>query len=142
MKTTLVVTAFIRRQGQVLLLKRSDQVGSYRGCWAAVSGHIEQVSALQQALIEIREETGLRAEQLRLVARGAMLNVVDNEMQRCWQVQPFLFELVDEGAEVCLDWEHDCYQWLAEERLDQCPTVPQLAKAYRSCLAGIDQHDG
>lgn len=138
MKTTLVVTAFIRRHGHVLLLKRSDRVGSYRGCWAAVSGHIEQVSALQQALIEIREETGLRAEQLRLVGHGATLNVIDDALQRCWQVQPFLFELVDDAAEICLDWEHDRYQWLAEDQLEQCTTVPQLAEAYRNCLAGIE----
>ena len=36
-----VVTGILRQRGRILLLKRSDEVGSYRGLWAGVSGFVE-----------------------------------------------------------------------------------------------------
>ena len=40
-EATDVVTVFLRNGGAVLLLRRSDEVGSYRGRWGAVAGHAE-----------------------------------------------------------------------------------------------------
>ena len=36
-----VVTVFLRNAGQVLLLRRSEDVGSYSGKWGGVAGHAE-----------------------------------------------------------------------------------------------------
>ncbi|MCD6527387.1 MAG: NUDIX domain-containing protein [Desulfuromonas sp.] len=135
MKTTQVVTAFIRYQGNILLLRRSQKVGSYRGCWAAVSGHIEQVPPLMQALIEIEEETGLVAGQVELRSCGPSIEVNDESLQRCWQIQLFIFELVDEDAQITLDWEHEELRWLAADQLAELDTVPLLAEAYQRCRA-------
>ena len=35
------VVCFLRNRGEVLLLRRSDQAGSYAGRWNAVAGHVE-----------------------------------------------------------------------------------------------------
>jgi len=53
-----VVTCFLESDGEILILRRSRQVGSYQGKWAGVSGFIE-TTADEQALVEIEEETGL-----------------------------------------------------------------------------------
>ncbi|MFC6726725.1 initiation factor 2B, partial [Halobium palmae] len=37
-----VVTAFLRHRGDVLLVRRSDEVGTYRGKWGGVSGFVER----------------------------------------------------------------------------------------------------
>ena len=60
MKEIAVVTCFLTHRGRILLLKRSDRVGSYRGRWAGVSGYME-TEPDAQALVEIFEETGLAA---------------------------------------------------------------------------------
>ena len=55
-----VVTAFLTRGNQVLLLRRSDRVSTYKGRWAGVSGSVEAGSTpIEQAIQEIEEETGL-----------------------------------------------------------------------------------
>ena len=56
-----VVTCFLRNRGDVLLLRRSQRVGSYQGKWGAVSGYVEGTPE-ETAWREIEEETGLRAE--------------------------------------------------------------------------------
>jgi len=138
MDTVDVVTAFIRSHGKILLLQRSQKVGSYRGCWAGVSGYLEQETALQQALVEISEETGLLADQVALQVEATVLEVRDGDLNRCWRVHPFLFELRDETAEIHIDWEHDRYQWLEPDRMSTLETVPLLIEAYQRCVGGGD----
>lgn len=50
-----VVTAFIRKSNAtVLLVRRSDQVGSYKNYWGGVSGGVEgSESLLRRAQIEV-----------------------------------------------------------------------------------------
>ena len=87
-----VVTSFIRHQGKILLLRRSKKVGSYKGKWAGVSGYLEEISPLKQALKEIFEETGLNESQVALICSGTPLEVLDRKLETCWLVYPFLFE--------------------------------------------------
>ncbi len=140
-----VVTAFLRHAGEVLLLRRSDRVGSYRGRWAAVSGHLEESDALARALREVEEETGIGRSALRLVKAGEPLTVADEAMGRVWVVHPFLFDL-DARPPVRLDWEHSAFQWVAPAALGGLSTVPRLADALRACwprpsAAGSEDRD-
>ena len=50
-----VVTAFLRRDDKLLLLRRSAAVGSYRGRWSAVSGYLEDPTPQAQARRETLE---------------------------------------------------------------------------------------
>jgi ADP-ribose pyrophosphatase YjhB (NUDIX family) len=59
MTETAVVTVFLRHRGDVLLLRRSEDVDSYPGQWGAVAGHVENDDPHASALAEIEEETGL-----------------------------------------------------------------------------------
>jgi hypothetical protein len=56
-----VVTSFLQNpKGEILLLRRSDKVGTFRGRWAGVSGFLEEPTPEGQARKEILEETGLK----------------------------------------------------------------------------------
>jgi 8-oxo-dGTP diphosphatase len=131
MRQANVVTCFLlRRSGgddEILLLRRSQQVGTYRGRWAGVSGYIEETDPLTQAYIELEEETGLTREDVRLLRTGDSLEVVDAEADRRWIVHPFLFE-VREPARIRADWEHAETRWIRPKEGFQYETVPQLAK--------------
>lgn len=127
-----VVTAFIRHGGKVLLLRRSERVGSYRGRWAAVSGYLELSSPLSQALREIAEETAIPAQQLRLVREGDPLRVPAPERGTLWVVHPLLFDLTPPEPEIRLDWESAEARWVAPEEIPQLDTVPQLAEAWKA----------
>jgi len=135
-----VVTAFLRREGRILILRRSDRVGSYQGRWAAVSGYLEDPTPLEQALREIGEETGLVPEQLRLAAEAPAIEVPDESLGIRWRVHPFLFDLLSPESAIRLDWEHLEVLWIAPAELADYETVPALAQALEACLTKDQPH--
>lgn len=140
-ETVHVVTAFLRHEGRILLLQRSDRVGSYRGRWAAVSGYLEEPTAFAQALREIEEETGIPPCAVALVAEGQPIAVDDDSLRRRWVVHPFLFDLVSPRP-VRLDWEHSAFRWVHPRELARLPTVPRLVAALAACWPAALQRTG
>lgn len=118
----------------MLLLQRSSEVGTYQGCWAAVSGHVEDDTPLERAYVEIEEETGLKADQLRLINHVDPLEIVDHRIQRHWRIYPFLFEVEDESPEIVTDWEHRDWRWVEPQELKRFDTVPRLVETLQKCL--------
>jgi len=84
-----VLTVFLRSRGQVLLLRRSDEVGSSPGRWGGVAGHAEG-DPDRAAREAIREETGIDPATLEFVRRGDPFPVEDDEYARL--VHPYLFD--------------------------------------------------
>ncbi|SDR39862.1 NUDIX domain-containing protein [Natronobacterium texcoconense] len=128
-----VVTAFLRRRGEVLLLCRSDAVGTYQGVWGGVSGFAED-DPDEQVQVEIREETGLAAEDVSLVRSGRPVEFTDEDVEREWVVHPYLFDC-DAELEIELSDEHDEYAWFPPTTLfesvgEDLETVPKLWTAY------------
>ena len=105
-----VVTCFLESGGEILLLRRSGQVGSYQGRWAGVSGYIETTPD-EQALVEIEEEAGLCGEDLKLIKRGKPLPVEDEKLGVRWVVHPYLFH-IKERDKIKIDWEHKEVRWI------------------------------
>jgi len=119
-----VVTCFLESDGEVLILRRSRQVGSYQGKWAGVSGYIE-TTADEQALVEIAEETGLSQEDIKLIKRGEPLSIEDEKLGVKWVVHPYLFRIKDRGK-IKIDWEHKEARWIKPEVIGNYQTVPKL----------------
>jgi nicotinamide-nucleotide amidase len=122
-----VVTCFLESGKRILILRRSEQVSTYRGHWAAVSGYIESTPDAQ-ALIEIREETGLSDNEVTLVSRGTPLHVTDAKLNTTWIVHPYLFH-TDRPERIRLDREHVEAKWINANEMGQYSTVPGLKDA-------------
>ena len=123
-----VVTVFLTRGGKVLVFKRSDKVGTYKGHWAGVSGYVESVDPLQQAYVEMAEELGLGKEDVSMARMGKPLEVFDPARERAWRVHPFLF-VVHRPDKIRLDWENVEMRWILPEEIVQLQTVPALKEA-------------
>jgi len=124
-----VVTAFLEQEdGRILLLERSEKVGSFQGHWAGVSGFLEAASPLEQAFREIVEETGLTANDLELLSEGAP--VLSRDKDRVFVVHPYRFRA--RRTEVHLDWEHNRAEWVDPSEIQRRPTVPKLERAWES----------
>ena len=119
-----VVTCFLESENEILILRRSEQVGSYQGRWAGVSGYIDK-TADEQALVEIEEETSLCGEDLKLIKRGKPLPIKDERLGVKWVVHPFLFHIKDRDK-IKIDWEHKETRWIKPEDIDSYETVPKL----------------
>jgi 8-oxo-dGTP diphosphatase len=140
MRDVYVVTCFLQRRGkdvdEVLLLRRSGRVGTYRGRWAGVSGYVEEgITPLEQAYREMEEEVGLGRGAVRLLTEGEPLIVVDEAIDTRWTVHPFLFEMV-QPDDVRLDWEHTESRWVRPEEVSGMDTVPGLAEALSRVYRG------
>jgi translation initiation factor 2B subunit (eIF-2B alpha/beta/delta family) len=130
-----VVTGFLQHSGEILLLKRSDSVGSYRGCWGGVAGHVEdQADAetsdppLAAVRAEIREETGINSDSLSLIRAGEPFPVEDSDLGTRWRAHPFLFDCSTRTVE--LDGEHTAFEWTAPTAILDRETVPRLWASY------------
>ncbi|ELZ02083.1 initiation factor 2B-like protein [Natrialba chahannaoensis JCM 10990] len=125
-----VVTAFLRHRGEILLLRRSDAVGTYTGRWGGVSGFAEG-DPDAQVRTEIHEETGLSDAEIDLVRSGRSVSVTDPDLDREWTVHPYLFDA--DSRDVTLSAEHDALEWTPPTTICIDPdrqTVPALWTAY------------
>jgi 8-oxo-dGTP pyrophosphatase MutT (NUDIX family) len=120
-----VVTCFLEHRGRILALKRSEKVRTHAGKWAAISGSVDLATPFEQALMEIREETGLGGNEVRLERQGLPLDISDDEYGVTWRVHPFLFSVADPGG-IRLDWEHTESRWIDPTELGALDTVPRL----------------
>ncbi|MFP4188895.1 MAG: NUDIX domain-containing protein, partial [Halobacteriales archaeon] len=132
-----VVTCFIRdpRTGEVLLLRRSDETGSYAGDWGAVSGYVEEYTddAHEDAEREIREETGL--EDASFVRRGDAF-VVEDDKHGDWRVHPFLYNTPTREVET--NYESEGIGWCAPTEILRRETVPRLWDSYAAVAPSVE----
>jgi translation initiation factor 2B subunit (eIF-2B alpha/beta/delta family) len=135
MTSTPVVTVFLRHRGDVLLLRRSDEVDSYPGRWGGVSGSVEANDSLDTALTEIHEDTGLSEHDVTLVHQGPSFTVGDEDRGREWEVHPFLFDAHTRSLN--LNWETAEAEWASPTVLLRRDTVPELWTSYRRVAPSI-----
>src|SRR5437763_1735115 len=121
LRPTHVVTCILLRTDQeetrILLVRRSQRVGSYQGRWAGVSGFVEpNVTPDEQAYTEIREETGLQCDQVPMLRRGTVVEHSDTVLGRHFYIHPFLFKVLTPDS-IQIDWEATEMQWIAPSEL-------------------------
>ena len=132
-----VVNSFLMHNGKLLILKRSQQVGTQRGKWSGVSGYLEESSALDQAYKEISEETGLQKADLTMQYAGDPIDIPDSQKDGVyWRVYPFLF-IVTSPEKVVLDWEHDEMRWVDPSEVKNYDTVPDLCRVMKSVMSDL-----
>ena len=140
LRPTHVVTCFLLRsdaaEPRILIVQRSQRVGSYHGHWAGVSGFVEPgVIPDEQAFTEIREETSLQREQVQMLRRGVVVEHVDAALGRHFYIHPFLFNVLTPDA-IQTDWEAVAMRWIAPDELKDYETVPKLLEVYDSAVHG------
>jgi len=124
-----VVTAFLRNRGRILIVRRSQRVGTFRGSWSGISGYIEgRERPLHRALQEVREETGIA--RARLVRNGPVIRTRHEAV--VFAIHPFLFDVPT--RRVTLDWENEEARWVRPNETAGLRTVPRIGDALASVL--------
>jgi 8-oxo-dGTP diphosphatase len=125
-----VVTAFLENDNNILILRRSTKVRTMKGKWGAVSGYLENLDPLTQAILEIKEETGLSNDNIRFIRSGAVIEASDPDSSSIiYIVHPHLFH--SKSREIVLSFEHDRYKWVTVDELSSYEMVPKLIEAYK-----------
>ena len=128
MRSTRIITAFIKNNNKILILKRSDKVRSMKGLWSGVSGIIENNEIpINRAKIEIFEEVGIKKNKINLVKSIEKIKITSPQYENHeWEVFPFLFETKE--SEIKLNWENSEHKWINVKELKNYETVPSLDK--------------
>ena len=134
MRSTKIVTSFIRNDDKVLILKRSDKVKSMKGLWAGISGIIENdEEPLKRAKMEIFEEVGMTEDKMTLIKNTEEMRINSPQYKNHeWEIFPFLFE--SKNPMVKLNWENSEFRWITIDDLDKYETVPSLQKVLLNLL--------
>lgn len=129
-----VVTCFLRHGAEILLVRRSDSVGTYAGRWGGVSGYAEG-SPEEAARWEIDEETGL-LESATFVRQADPIAVEDDDRGIRWLVHPSLFDC--DSTDVVPNEELADYEWVQPPAILDRETVPKLWETYAAVAPTVD----
>jgi len=134
MRSTKIVTSFIRDNEKLLILKRSDKVKSMNGLWAGISGMIENnEEPLSRAKIEIFEEAGITEDKITLIKASEEMKIHSPQYKNHeWEIFPFLFE--SSKPTIKLNWENSDFKWINIKELENYETVPSLQKVLFNLL--------
>jgi competence/damage-inducible protein CinA C-terminal domain len=130
LQTRKVASTFIEYKGKILILKRSRKVGSYRGKWGVVSGHIEEGETEEEtSLKELKEEIGLDINLIKELTKSSPFELSDIKLGIRWEITPFRAVLKTK-PEIKIDWEHVKYLWIKPSELSKFKTAPLLYQGY------------
>lgn len=134
MRSTRIVTSFIKDNDRFLLLKRSDKVKTMKGLWAGVSGIIEgDEEPLKRAKIEIFEELGITEDKIKFLKSSVEMKINSPQYENHeWEIFPFLFEV--KNPIIKLNWENSEYRWITKNEIKNYETVPSIEKVLFSLL--------
>ncbi len=134
MRSTKIVTSFIKDNEKLLILKRSNKVKSMKGLWAGISGIIEKnEEPLKRAKIEIFEEVGITEDMITLVKTSEEMRINSPQYANHeWEIFPFLFEA--KNPTIKMNWENSEFKWINVEELENYETVPSLQKVLFNLL--------
>ncbi|PTB65546.1 nagb/rpia/CoA transferase-like protein [Trichoderma citrinoviride] len=137
------------RDPRVALFRRSGQVNTYQHKLAPISGGVEVTdeNPLATAWRELREETTLTSDSLKLFRQGKPYSFADPDVGRRWTINPFAFILkpTEEGGKgekgITIDWEHEGYEWFNPDEVtddESFQGVPRLKESLRRVWFDID----
>ena len=128
MRSTRIVTSFIKNNNKILILKRSDKVRSMKNLWSGVSGIIENNEIpVNRAKIEIFEEVGIRENKIELIKSVEKIKILSPQYENHeWEIFSFLFETKE--TKIKLNWENSEFKWINKNELKNYQTVPNLDK--------------
>jgi len=117
-----VVSCVVERDdGKILIMKRVKKIRLFPGKWDFPSGRIEDERPENAAKRELEEETSIKAD----VEKTGESFELDTDYGAV-KVHPFLFEVLN--PKVKMNWEHDNFEWIAPEDIENYETVDGLKR--------------
>ncbi len=125
-KIALSLSCFVKFDGKILLLKRSDKVSFYKNVWNSVAGYIDDLSSIENKIYEeLREEVQISPSMIKKMSFGQIYEFNDDNISRSWIILPVLIDL-NFNPKIEIDWEHTEYKWIDPSEIDDYETVPNL----------------
>jgi len=118
-----VVNCVVTNADKILLVKRSQGMRLYPGCWNGISGFLDDSKNLEEKVREeLHEELGLKDSDISKIELKAILKQEDKSINKTWLVHAVRVEILTQ--EVTLDWEAETYKWYKKEDLADLNFLP------------------
>lgn len=118
-----VCNVVVARAGKILLVKRSADRLLYPNCWAAIAGFLDDSDDIEtKAYEELREELGIRREQVFSLKRGPVIVREDPAYGKTWLIVTMLATVTTD--KFTLDWEASEARWFAPEAIAGLDVMP------------------
>lgn len=135
-KVTLLVSAFIVRDGRMLFMRRGPHRESAPGEWEAVGGRLEQDEHPLDALHrEVAEETGLDIEVICIADVFTLRRLGEHVVGISWLC-------ARKGGEVQRSDEHDAHEWIPFANISDFDANQPMKAAMLKSLAEAGLHGG
>ncbi|MFS2087731.1 NUDIX domain-containing protein [Paenarthrobacter nicotinovorans] len=122
-----VVAVVVQWRAKIALFKRSQSLRHESGQWHCITGYMEPGrTPVQQAMEELREETGLGQSDISELRSGPKVMMRDGSGAP-WLVHTFT--AVTSTRRLEIDWEHEAYRW----------TPPSKVKRFSNRVYWLDQ---
>lgn len=125
-KTDNVMTAILRRKdGKVMIVKRSQKEGTYAGYWHGIGGYLKKSeSPNKTAVREIKEEMGIENKFVKFIKQAKLIRIDDTKYDKDWRIFYLLFDT--KKTKVRFNWETDKVKWIWPKDISKYKTVPKV----------------
>jgi 8-oxo-dGTP pyrophosphatase MutT (NUDIX family) len=127
-----VISCLLKNKDEILILKRSCQVGSFQGYWSCISGYMEkEEDPLETAYREVFEETKIPKEEIsnHFLDGPFYSEAEDVVFEAHWVLMETKIK------RIVLDWEHESCQWINSKKIPDVKVVPWLPTLIKYLLA-------
>ena len=130
----IVLTIFITFKSKILLLKRSNKVGTYKNKWNTVTGYIDEKKPIINKIIEeLNEELNITKKNISSYKIFKPFEFEDKNINKKWIIYPSIVKLKDNPI-IKLDWEHSEYKWINPKDITKYDIVPKLDLSLKKIL--------
>lgn len=111
--------------GDILIVKRSEDVGFYPGHWNGIGGFLDDDADFgEKVKRELHEEVGIEGEQIRSIEMGPIFHDDAPRYNKTWIIHPARVRITSDVGDI--DWEADSYAWIAPADIDRYHVVPSF----------------
>lgn len=114
-ETAPIVVLFLKYEDEILILKRSRNVGTHPNRWGLVAGYLDELKTVREkGLEELEEETGISGDEVSAIKEKGKFKWTSDEEGITYIPHILLVEL-EEKPDVEISWEHEEYKWVKIE---------------------------
>ena len=150
-RKAVVVSVIVKYQDEILLLKRSNKVGNYKGKWNVVAGYLDDETPIKEKVLgEVKEETGIDKNHISKIKMFKPITIKDKLLNKIFIAYVALIELKSRKRsklrcaspgearlwkpEIKLDWEHTEFKWVKPADITKFDVIPGLDKEMKIVL--------
>lgn len=133
-KKAFVISCFVKFNDEILLLKRSNRVWTYKGKWNVVAGYLDEIKPLRQKVFEeLYEETKITKDKVSNTKIAEPFEFHDKSIGTTFVIHPVLVELKEKPG-IKLDFEHTNAKWVKKDKLKNYDAVPNIFESVKRVL--------